>query len=411
MIPTKTGNLISFSITLASDGDWRVRCNLFAVFLALLLPVSVFAQETVPPTVLPTPVSPSETSGTKDSESVPGISNTPGVSQTTAVQPVLRSPSETRGEELSAFHHPWGRFAPQSWVRMKTTTITSPNDRRRTVNHDETKIALESIDENSITLSQISYVTMGGKKIESNPITQRYDFFQELIREGTTISSRPPANIMIGRRIVPCYVRLYENDTPDGKRRTIVYYSHLIEPYVLRVDKTLWSIPTKERPEARMLSQTITNVIETSALSNVPNARKGYVTYRLSSVKKSGGITTVTNTSCSRQVPGGVIREKMSEYDANWRELRYSETYLIDPGVSAVNGQPGNNFQEPSAMVPSLDSGQMLNGPQGGASMYPEPYSLPRFRGRRYYPVFPLPVEPPKQIMQSPHFTPPKDMP
>lgn len=228
--------------------------------------------------------------------------------------------------ELPARCSPWGRFQPGSWRRQQTTTWTR-RDGARIPNVTESKITLRSIETDGLTLEEVSTVDMGGKRVETAPVGTRFDFFQQPIRENTILRADASRNLTVSNRIVPCQTRIYECTTPSGKHRTTVWFSPHIYPYVLRVERVLRSRSTDERPEETTLSRSTTEVVETSAFQIRKNKRG---TYRLRTIRNAGGITTITDSFCSRHIPGGVDRETIRELDETGREIRTVETRLIN---------------------------------------------------------------------------------
>ncbi len=210
---------------------------------------------------------------------------------------------------------------------MQTVTWTSQGG-QQTGQVKETKMVLLSIDTESVTLEETASVGMGGRWLQSAPQKNRYDFLQEPILEGVEVTVLPPHKLTIGNRIVPCERRMYVRQTPFGKQKTTLWYTTQIYPYVFRVERVLRSIPTEKEPEERILNQSVTEVLDTSAFYLRKSRFSG--TYRMQTVLRSGSMTTVTETSCSRYVPGGVYQETTRELDAEGKEIRMSETRLIN---------------------------------------------------------------------------------
>jgi hypothetical protein len=249
---------------------------------------------------------------------------------------------------LTALEHPWGRFAPQSWVCVQKITWTN-REGYRTADVRELKTTLQSVDPDGVTLQDVLTTGTGGKQTENAPIIRRFDFFQQPVQEGVQIRNAAPTKLIIDHLVVPCEVRIYEQTTPAGKRKTTIWYSTQLYPYVLRSENVLRSIPTDKEPEERILDMTITEVLESSAF-HLRKSKLG--TYRLRTTQKSGNVTTITEMSCSRHVPGGVLQKTTREFEKKGniiREIRTAETRLINVYYAGVSS---NSRQIPATIVP-----------------------------------------------------------
>lgn len=246
---------------------------------------------------------------------------------------------------LSAPEHPWGRFQPSSWCRTQTITWTQ-HDGKRVRNVNETKTVLESVERNGLTLKETASVDAGGKWIETAPVMKRFDFFGEPIREGTLVSRGEPEKLIVDSLIVPCEKRIYESTTSTGREKTTIWYSTQIYPYVFRVEKILRAAPGKGGREDAILSRSTTEVLESSAFQ-IRKSKSG--TYKTRKIRKSGNMTTVTETSCSRHVPGGVLRETLRELDGDGKEIRTVETRIINYQYTTSTGETDAVLRNPSS--------------------------------------------------------------
>jgi hypothetical protein len=328
--------------------------NVFHFILGMVLPILVFCGNTLP----------------IYGQTVTGQT----VTKPTSTQPVA-------GPVLTALEHPWGRFAPQSWVCLQKITWTNREGHHPTTDVREIKTTLQSIDPDGVTLQEVLTIGTGGKRTENAPIIRRFDFFQQPIPDGVQIRNAAPTKLIIDHLIIPCEVRIYEQTTPAGKRKTTIWYSTQLYPYVLRSENVLRSIPTDKEPEERILDMTITEVLESSAF-HLRKSKRG--TYRLRTIQKSGNVTTISEAACSRHVPGGILQKTVREFEGNGnkiREIRTVELRLINVyyGGSSLN----NRNKIPATII------------QDTPTFYFESFS-PRWR--YYYMQYPsywsIPLEP-----------------
>jgi len=255
---------------------------------------------------------------------------------------------------LTAAEHPWGRFLPKSWVYLQKTTWTN-HEGHRVANISETKTTLKSIDKDGVTLQEILSVDMAGKRVENAPVVRRFDFFQQPVQDDDVqIQNAPPTKLVVDNQVIPCEVRIYEQSTLAGKRKTTVWYSTQLYPYVFRVENVLKSLPDDKESKERILDMTVTEVLESSAFY-LRKSKHG--TYWLRTTQKSGSVTTVTEAFCSRHIPGGVIQKKTREYEGKGgeiQEIRTVETRLINyycgvPPTTLPMNLPVKPLMTPSA--------------------------------------------------------------
>ncbi|MDR1485909.1 MAG: hypothetical protein LBT09_13950 [Planctomycetaceae bacterium] len=228
--------------------------------------------------------------------------------------------------KLTAMEHSWGRFAPSSWRRMQTT-IWTINAGRRISNVSETKTVLSSVDDESVTLLEIAATGTNTETDGAKPVKKYFDFYNIALGEGMKITNAEPMKIVIDGRILPCERRIYEQTTPTVTRKITVWYSTQIYPYVMRIERTVKNIPNTAEPEIKILSQSTFEVTDSSAF-RLLTSKQG--TYRTKIIKRSGDVTTVTDSYCSLHVPGGLIRENTQEFDGAGNMIRSIETRLLN---------------------------------------------------------------------------------
>jgi hypothetical protein len=227
---------------------------------------------------------------------------------------------------LTAMEHSWGRFAPSSWRRVQTTVWTTSAGHRIS-NVSETKTVLDSVDDESVTLLETITAGTTSEKTETKPVKKYFDFYNIALSDNTKIINETPMKIAINGRIVPCERRTYEQITPTVTRKITVWYSTQVYPYVMRIERTVKNVPTAAESEIKVLSQSTYEVTDSSAL-RLLTSKQG--TYRTRTIKRSGDVTSVTESYCSLQVPGGQIRESTREFDGLGNEIRFIETRLLN---------------------------------------------------------------------------------
>ena len=234
------------------------------------------------------------------------------------------------GPGMTRDDHPWGRFSSGAWklVRVNTyegelTTVTSST---------ETKTTLQSLAEDGVSLLIEVAVEVGGKQFETQPQVVKQGFDGELATPGAVMKDLGPGQVTIQGRRIDCRVEQVTVEDSTSRTATKIYYSDVIEPYVLRRE----SIKTDR--QGKTLSQTTVEVTALDVLQDVLTDKHGRVDRRRSSCVKavlttSKGTTTTLAVTCA-DVPGGVFRNTLDETDSQGHRIRHSVLTLVDYGLT-----------------------------------------------------------------------------
>jgi len=241
---------------------------------------------------------------------------------------LLLAAGEGAPMSLTASEHPWGRFLPNSHCSVQTVTISN-TENRVTQSTQTVRITLLSVNENSVTLQESETIELGGRVVEKEPKSVKYDFFNVPIQENVRIRQGTPDKLMIDRKVVPCAVRIYEQQTSSGHLTTTVWYTPHVYPYVIRTEKILRNTPEDEGAAGQILRQSLTFVRETSALKTLLSNRRNSA-YTLQTIEKAGNITKITDVRCSWDKPGGLLESTTRELDAQNREIRRSVSRMTN---------------------------------------------------------------------------------
>jgi len=228
---------------------------------------------------------------------------------------------------LSANEHPWGRFLPNTWCIVQTVAVSNI-DGRPVQSMQTVKITLQSVDESGVTMHEAETLELGGR-FDKTPQIVKYDFFHEPIQDKTQVRQGEPEKLMIDRKVVPCAVRIYEQQTSGGHLTTTIWYTPHVYPYVLRVEKIMRSTPEGEGAKGQIIRQSVTLVQETAALKVLRGIRRNR-TYTIRTEEKAGNITRITDARCSWDVPGGLLESTTRELDAQGREIRRSASRMTN---------------------------------------------------------------------------------
>lgn len=227
----------------------------------------------------------------------------------------------------------WSRFPIGTWT--ETSSIAQSFEKGQPLKSiTETRNALKSVEKDGYTLEQKSSVEIGNKRIEAEPALKEFDFLQQPKSPQITVRELPDAKLTIDRQVVPCKVCVYELRTPQFKQLSTIWYSETIYPYIIQTETLRTTVPTEKDTEEKILLQSQVVLLN---FPSAPSIRDRLGLYQYKSIKKGGGISTVSTIFCSRLVPGSVVKEKSTESDKNGIPVRQIETNLVRfspaPGV------------------------------------------------------------------------------
>ncbi|MCL2347744.1 MAG: hypothetical protein FWC50_05715 [Planctomycetaceae bacterium] len=253
----------------------------------------------------------------------------------TASVPNVLTAIDIRTNPLTKREHPWGTFSPGSWVVRRTMNRSYAGGNILS-NVTDTKLTLESVEDNRITLRQESNIGIANRKITQEPQLLCYDFYQQPISNDVTLELFAPQTVTISRRPIVCQVCRYTQVTPEYRKTTTLWYSNQVMPYLLRSEEIRTSVPSEQHPKEEVLSHTVMIVTETSGLRLFRNLLSG--DYKTQTVKKSASTTIVTDATCSTNIPGGLLREIAVESDQTGNVISQVDTSVINYFVTC----PGN---------------------------------------------------------------------
>lgn len=228
--------------------------------------------------------------------------------------------------KLSANETPWGRFAPGSWIRTRTVGTTFQFG-KNIKSVTETKLTLVEIQSDGYLLKREVSIKMGVRTHAKDPEFVKYDFYGQPFDESATVETLKPANISLGRKVVPCRVRRFERTTPQGREETVVWYSSVTQPYIFQRSTEVYSPPTDDNPKGTLLSQSQTTIPRSTL--NLRGVGES-VNWRSQTVEKKSDSITLTKTVHSSRIPGGILRETAVESDRAGSLLYQSMTVLLD---------------------------------------------------------------------------------
>ena len=234
---------------------------------------------------------------------------------------------------LTQRHHFWGHFQPGAWklVRVKTEVF---DDESPLNSVTETKTTLSDVDDVGVTLLVEASVMVGGKRLSSDPQSICEGFHGELASNSPQVTSLGPGEVVIENRRVACQIVQLEYPRTAGRKVSKVYYTDVLEPYILRRETATYGTTTEEP-----ISETVVEVVALEAPCRLFRSFRSAA--RLKSVRKDSSGTTTTWAWTSSLVPGGVIHHTSEQVDTEGRLIRRSSLELLDYGLQEPTGRSG----------------------------------------------------------------------
>jgi hypothetical protein len=220
-------------------------------------------------------------------------------------------------------NHPWGRFRPGSWRRIRLVTETFDEQGKLTATSvARTCTTLATVDDAGITLKIEGTVDLAGKQVESGPQVVTQGWHGESTDRTATVTDLGDDTVTISGNRLPCRVEQTETQSPGGRIVTKTWYSDRVSPYVLRREST-----NHDPASGEAVSQTKVEVVALSRSLRVLRRHRQAAELRVTNTH-AGGMTRTTLWS-SLEVPGGVVAHESEEFDAEGRLTRRSKLDLV----------------------------------------------------------------------------------
>lgn len=230
--------------------------------------------------------------------------------------------------------HPWGRFQPGAWKRVRVLTETLDEHGAVTgTSITETKTTLRSVSDEGVSLAVELLVEIAGKRLDAEPQEFKQGFHGELLDQKIQIHNLGNAELTVEGRKIACQMEQVESVGGTTKTRTKTYWSGDVAPYILKREITTTG------PDGKIQSQSNTEVVALDMPQRVLGEILSTAHVRTVLTHAKGTITTFSVTSVD--VPGGVICHTAKELDENGRLVRRSSLELVDYGLEPASDRWG----------------------------------------------------------------------
>ncbi len=218
-------------------------------------------------------------------------------------------------------HHPWGRYQPESWKRVRVVTETlDATGAVTTRSTTETITTLGDVTKDGFTVEVDVVVEVEGKQFESPPQKVQHGYCGQKDGQHAEFRRAGEVVLMIGGDPITCEKR--EITIVDGAKMRLVtiFYSPTVSPYVLRRESS--STDGDGEP-----ARSVTEVVALNEDFEVLGEQ--IKTARLKTTFTQGKSSRVTVETVSDAVPGGVVRHTSQETDDQGRVVRRSTLELL----------------------------------------------------------------------------------
>ena len=218
----------------------------------------------------------------------------------------------------------WAKFPVGAWARRRTTSNESYDDGRSLQSVTETRALLKKVDFTTgrYTLEFEQTIKMGGVDYSRKSETHEFDFWDVPTDGDVQVENLGPINLKIGFKIVPCQTRRVTRDTPKYRETTTIWYSTVVEPFIIRRE----TVREPKGDEKASTSRKLYAVRDVAPRFRLNLAPINFVAYSSSEI---GARRASTTTVFSETTPGGVLRETTQETSANGDSYQ-TDSSLLD---------------------------------------------------------------------------------
>jgi hypothetical protein len=219
--------------------------------------------------------------------------------------------------------HPWGRYSPGSWKRMRLTTETYDQHGVATASISEIKTTIKTIDAKSYTLLTEEMVGVGGSSLLKTAREATFGFSGENSGQKVEVKKIGDSELVLNGRKIPCEVRQVVMNGEGAMHTTATaYYSADVTPHVLRKEQT-----TSNGSAAEPATST-EEVVALGMPYDVLGQRRTVAFVH--TVHKVAAKSKVTMEVCCDEVPGGIVARWSKELDADGKLIVRTTLELVD---------------------------------------------------------------------------------
>jgi hypothetical protein len=251
-----------------------------------------------------------------------------------AVAWLAQSTASAQTAAVSHKHHPWARFKPGAWARVKKHIREFDAQGNVQSSTTETKTVLTQVDADGCTIQLQVTIEVAGKRFNAQPRQVRLGLYGETNGDQAVVRKLRSEPVDVGGKPVPCEVLEATIHREDKQVVSLIWYCPSKAPFILKRTTKLTDeeggVVQKEANES---------LIAVDMPHKVVSEAKSTAYFRTVETHAKG--STVTLEVRCVDVPGGVVAHSSKELDDKGKVVRQSTLELLEYG-----------FEEEPQLVP-----------------------------------------------------------
>jgi hypothetical protein len=220
--------------------------------------------------------------------------------------------------------HPWGRFKPGSWKKVRVTTeLLNEKGQVQSQTVTETLTTLEAVRDCEFALRIEVTVEISGKRFVAQPQYVSQGVNGEVDGQTAAVKSVGSGEVSVDGRTIPTEIKQVTIDGEGVRRVSTLHHASAVAPYLLKRSTTATDLETRE-VKYRTEVETLALAMPFRVLNEVLPTAWVKTSHR----NEDSEVITV-ETHC-QSVPGGVVAHTSKELDKNGRLIKRSTLELVD---------------------------------------------------------------------------------
>lgn len=260
---------------------------------------------------------------------------------------IATSPETREPFRLPRQHHPWARFQPGAW--RQTQTMTATLDETGNIvgqNFSTQKETLDAVADGKFVLKVQATVDVGGKQIVGDEKIRALHLETDGAGSLSETIRLDDLSLSVAGRQLDCERWDIVYQQGDRGLRDAIHYCASQFPYVVKrqtfsanskLTKNTAADVEVEEDEVENPDQ-IVEVVALETPYTLNDQVLNCTCIRTLRQRAKGG--SVRIKWICREIPGGEVQVQTTEFDAQGRSLRFSETTLLDFGGAVVCQEP-----------------------------------------------------------------------
>ncbi|WP_146402978.1 hypothetical protein [Pseudobythopirellula maris] len=262
-------------------------------------------------------------------------------------------PDRLGGVALPPEHHPWARYAPGAWRRLRIINETFDDRGRLTGRSVSLRTErLLAVGAETYTLLSTTHVEVEGKPLPTASQEIELSLLADSPESIASAEILEPASLTVGGQMVPCERWRITANLPRGRWEETVFYAAGHAPYLLKRERVLLaSRPTTPPDESQDQADEGENAVspQPTVDADHPAQRswqsvtrtdlpaeigdKLHESFQVHGETTSDSLRVLTSETHCAAAPGGLVSARTVEYDAVGRRTGWTSMQLVALGL------------------------------------------------------------------------------